>query len=128
MGRFGASRRTKPLGSLHCRYRETARRIRTASAVRGTATTTTPHWRRSGGRAYVRRHLRLRRPRYDAVFLDAFENDGGVAFKQAVERRFDELRAQNKMPGIQRGRGGSMQQGAGGGTVWSKMRSMRGGG
>jgi len=55
-------------------------------------------------------------------------DDGGVAFKQAVERRFDELRAQNKMPGIQRGRGGSMQQGAAGGTVWSKMRSMRGGG
>lgn len=47
-------------------------------------------------------------------------DDGGGAFKEAVNKRFADLRAQNKLP-AQRGGGG-----ASGGTLWERLRAGRG--
>ena len=51
--------------------------------------------------------------------------DGGADFSAAVERRFDELRKAGKLP-LARGGRGSVGGGGGGGTVWERMRAMRG--
>uniref|UniRef100_A0A7S2GM10 Mitochondrial import inner membrane translocase subunit TIM50 n=2 Tax=Haptolina brevifila TaxID=156173 RepID=A0A7S2GM10_9EUKA len=51
--------------------------------------------------------------------------DGGAAFKEAVNNRFAELRAQNKLP-AQRSRAGGGSSSPGG-TLWERMKLVRGG-
>jgi len=51
--------------------------------------------------------------------------DGGVAFKEAVQKRFAELRSQNKLPTQRGARGGGASPP--GGTLWERMKVVRGG-
>ena len=47
--------------------------------------------------------------------------NNGADFEAAVKRKFDELRAANKMPSISRGGRVTLGGGGGGSTLWSRM-------